>query len=256
MLTACPPPSALEATPRPTFTFKVPEIHFPLLGQCVRAFHGDCVAQLSKAMGALAPGSSVLLARYLYLRGLVLLRQGQLLDALLDFQSLYRTDLGIFPADLVRRAVQSLSGPERARAEQTPALRRLISQVLEPPGEAPRADDCVKHFELPRTHLQLDEFVQRVQESGVVKDAGVISRLFEALATGEGTDRPASGNGRQRGRGLPPGVGHRLQEARPGSARGCPRDECGAPSPWVRWRRAEGPSARPGGSSRRGGVCG
>ncbi|XP_024903359.1 DENN domain-containing protein 3, partial [Pteropus alecto] len=177
--------TALEVPPRPTFTFKMPEIHFPLVGQCVQAYHCDCVAQLSKAMGARTPGNSALLARYLYLRGLILLRQGQLLDALLDFQSLYKTDLRIFPADLVRRAVQSMSGPERAQAEQMPELRRLISDVLEPPGEVPRADDGVKHFELPKTHLQLDEFVQRVQESGIVKDAGIISRLFEALTVGQ-----------------------------------------------------------------------
>lgn len=216
-------PSALEATPRPTFTFKVPEIHFPLVGQCVRAYHCDCVAQLSKAMGALAPGSSALLARYLYLRGLVFLRLGQLLDALLDFQSLYKTDLGVFPADLVRQVVRAMSGPERAQAERRPELRRLISEVLELPGEAPRADDRVKHFALPQTYLQLDEFVQRVQESGIVKDAGIISRLFEALTVGKGTDRsargqvapcsgralPPCGSSEEQGRGLPSGWGLR-----------------------------------------------
>ncbi|XP_015991472.2 DENN domain-containing protein 3 isoform X2 [Rousettus aegyptiacus] len=176
--------AAPEATPRSTFTFKVPEIHFPLVSQCVQAYHCDCVAQLGKAMDALAPGSSMLLARYLYLRSLVLLRQGRLLDALLDFQRLYKTDLGIFPAKLVRQAVQSMSGPERTQAERMPELRRFISEVLVLPGETPRADDGVKHFELPRTHLQLGEFVQRVQESGIVKDAGIISLLFEALTPG------------------------------------------------------------------------
>lgn len=169
----------------------MPEIHFPLVSQCVQAYHCDCVAQLGKAMDALAPGSSTLLARYLYLRSLVLLRQGRLLDALLDFQCLYKTDLGIFPAKLVRQAVQSMSGPERTQAERMPELRRFISEVLVLPGETPRADDGVKHFELPRTHLQLGEFVQRVQESGIVKDAGIISLLFEALTPGKGTGGPA-----------------------------------------------------------------
>lgn len=169
----------------------MPEIHFPLVSQCIQAYHCDCVAQLGKAMDALAPGSSTLLARYLYLRSLVLLRQGRLLDALLDFQRLYKTDLGIFPAKLVRQAVQSMSGPERTQAERMPELRRFISEVLVLPGETPRADDGVKHFELPRTHLQLGEFVQRVQESGIVKDAGIISLLFEALTPGKGTGGPA-----------------------------------------------------------------
>ncbi|KAM5314568.1 DENN domain-containing protein 3 isoform 2-T3 [Glossophaga mutica] len=177
--------SVLDVSPRPTHTFKIPEVHFPLVGQCVQAYYADCVALLSKAMSCLAPDNSVLLARYFYLRGLVRLMQGQLLDALLDFQSLYKTDLRIFPADLVRCAVQSMAGPVRAQAESRPELRRLISEVLEQPGEALKADDRVKHFELPSKHMGLDEFVRRVQESGIVRDVNIISRLFEALTVGQ-----------------------------------------------------------------------
>lgn len=165
--------------------FKIPEIHFPLVSQCVQTYYSDCVVLLSKAMSSLAPDNSMLLARYLYLRGLFYLMQGQLLDALLDFQSLYKTDLRIFPAKLVRSAVQSMPGPERAQAERMPELRRLISQVLDKPGENPKADDHVKNFELPSRHMPLDDFVQRVQESGIVKDASIISRLFEALTVGK-----------------------------------------------------------------------
>ncbi|XP_049556389.1 DENN domain-containing protein 3 isoform X4 [Orcinus orca] len=176
--------TVLDVPPKLTYTFKIPEIHFPLVGQCVQAFHVDCVAQLSKAMDSLAPENSVLLARYFYLRGLVQLMQGQLLGALLDFQSLYKTDMRIFPADLVQRTVKSLSAPERAQAERTPELRRLISEVVDKPEDAPKADDRVKNFELPKKHMQLDDFVKRVQESGIVKDAGIIHRLFEALTVG------------------------------------------------------------------------
>ncbi|XP_030890382.1 DENN domain-containing protein 3 [Leptonychotes weddellii] len=174
----------LSVTPKPTYTFKIPEIHFPLVGQCVQAYYSDCVALLSKAMSLLAPDSSVLLARYFYLRGAVHLMHGQLLDALLDFQSLYKTDIRIFPADLVRRTVGSLSGPQRAQAERVPELRRLISEVVDKPGEAPKPDDRVKNFELPKKHMQLDDFVKRVQESGIVKDTSIIHRLFEALTVG------------------------------------------------------------------------
>ncbi|XP_059971573.1 DENN domain-containing protein 3 isoform X1 [Mesoplodon densirostris] len=176
--------AVLDVPPNLTHTFKIPEIHFPLVDQCVQAFHADCVAQLSKAMDSLAPENSVLLARYFYLRGLVQLMQGQLLGALLDFQSLYKTDVRIFPADLVQRTVESLSVPERAQAERTPELRRLISKVMDKPEDAPKADDRVKNFELPKKHMQLDDFVKRVQESGIVKDAGIIHRLFEALTVG------------------------------------------------------------------------
>lgn len=197
VLTACPPapprPLVVDLSPRPTYTFKIPEVHFPLVSQCVQAYYSDCVALLTKAMNCLAPDNSVLLARYFYLRGLVRLMQGELLDALLDFQSLYKTDLQIFPADLVRRAVQSMAGPARAQAECRPELRRLISEVLEPPGEAPKADDRVKHFELPSKHMGLDEFVRRVQESGIVRDVNTISRLFEALTVGKRTSWPPGG---------------------------------------------------------------
>lgn len=187
-------PSAVSLALQPTYTFKIPEVHFPLLAQCVQVFYEDCVAQLSKAMVSLAPENSVLLARYFYLRGLVQLMQGRLLGALLDFQSLYKTDVHIFPADLVQRTVESLSGPERTQAERMPELRRLISEVMDKPVDAPKADDRVKNFELPKTHLQLDDFVKRVQESGVVKDTGVIHRLFEALTVGT---RTHAGRGRQ-----------------------------------------------------------
>ncbi|KAM4865580.1 DENN domain-containing protein 3 [Thomomys bottae] len=176
---------ALNLAPKSTYTFKIPEIHFPLVRQCVQAYYADFAGQLSKAMGLLAPDSSLLLARYFYLRGIVHLMQGQLLGALLDFQNLYKTDLGIFPADLVKGTMAALSTAERAQAEQTPELKRLITEVLDKPGEAPKADDAVKHFELPRKHMQLDDFVKRVQESGIVKDTGIICRLFASLTVGQ-----------------------------------------------------------------------
>ncbi|XP_029410861.1 DENN domain-containing protein 3 isoform X2 [Nannospalax galili] len=174
----------LNVAPKSTYTFKIPEIHFPLVSQCVQAYYTDLITLLSKAMGLLGPGDSLLLARYFYLRGLVHLMQGQLLSALLDFQNLYKTDIGIFPADLVKRMVESMSASERAQAERMPELRRLITEVLDKPGEAPKADDAVKNFELPKKHMQLSDFVKRVQESGIVKDAVVIQRLFDALTVG------------------------------------------------------------------------
>ncbi|XP_058132085.1 DENN domain-containing protein 3 isoform X2 [Dasypus novemcinctus] len=176
--------AVLDVASRSVCTFKIPEIHFPLVGQCVQTYYSDFVSLLSRAMGSLAPDSSVLLARYVYLRGLVHLMQGKLLSALLDFQNLYKTDVRLFPADLVKRTVEALSGPERAQAERTPELRRLISEVTDRPREAAEPDGHVKNFELPRKHLLLDDFVQRVQEAGIATDASVIHRLFEALTVG------------------------------------------------------------------------
>uniref|UniRef100_A0A2K6S7N0 DENN domain-containing protein 3 n=1 Tax=Saimiri boliviensis boliviensis TaxID=39432 RepID=A0A2K6S7N0_SAIBB len=177
--------AVLNVPPKSTYMFKIPEIHFPLVGQCVQAYYTDLAALLTKAMGFLAPDNSLLLARYFYLRGLVHLMQGQLLSALLDFQNLYKTDIGIFPADLVKRTVESMSAPERAQAERAPELMRLISEILDKPHEASKPDDHVKNFELPKKHMQLGDFVKRVQESGIVRDTSTIHRLFEALTVGQ-----------------------------------------------------------------------
>uniref|UniRef100_A0A8C5K9H5 DENN domain-containing protein 3 n=1 Tax=Jaculus jaculus TaxID=51337 RepID=A0A8C5K9H5_JACJA len=175
----------LNMAPKTTYTFKIPEIHFPLVSQCVQAYYTDFITLLSKAMGLLGPGDSLLLARYFYLRGIVHLTQGQLLNALLDFQNLYKTDIGIFPADLVKGTVESMSASERTQAERMPELRRLITEVMDKPGEPPKVDDPVKNFELPKKHMQLSDFVRRVQESGIVKDATIIHRLFDALTVGQ-----------------------------------------------------------------------
>ncbi|XP_063672689.1 DENN domain-containing protein 3 isoform X10 [Pan troglodytes] len=175
----------LNVTPKSPYTFKIPEIHFPLESQCVQAYYTRFVSMLSEAMCILAPDNSLLLARYLYLRGLVYLMQGQLLNALLDFQNLYKTDIRIFPTDLVKRTVESMSAPEWERAEQAPELMRLISEILDKPHEASKLDDHVKNFKLPKKHMQLGDFMKRVQESGIVKDASTIHRLFEALTVGQ-----------------------------------------------------------------------
>lgn len=177
----------LNVTPKSPYTFKIPEIHFPLVSECVQTYYADFVTLLSKAMDFLTPDNSLLLARYFYLRGLVHLMQGQLLSALLDFQNLYKTDIRIFPADLVKRTVESMSAPERAQAERAPELMRLISEILDKPHEASKLDDHVKNFELPKEYMQLDDFMKRVQESGIVKDASTIQRLFEALTVGKRT---------------------------------------------------------------------
>ncbi|NXS08513.1 DEND3 protein, partial [Neodrepanis coruscans] len=90
-------------------TFKIPEIHFPLMFQCcVCSYYTDFFNHLSKAINTLPPENSALLARYFYLRGLISLMQGKLLNALSDFQNLEKTDLRIFPTDLVRKIVETM----------------------------------------------------------------------------------------------------------------------------------------------------
>ncbi|XP_026145157.1 DENN domain-containing protein 3-like [Carassius auratus] len=172
---------------KPIKTFKLPEFPPPLAYQYVQIYYNDLIKELSKAISTATPDDSALLARYYYLRGLVNSVAGKRVDALGDFQSLYKTDMDIFPAKLLNVLVESLPVEERRMAERRPDLNRLISQVKrenEQERARPIDDGTVKRFELPKKHLHMEDFVQRVQESGIVKDQGTIQRLFEALTVG------------------------------------------------------------------------
>ncbi|XP_040288162.1 DENN domain-containing protein 3 [Bufo bufo] len=173
-----------NVTGKEVHTFRVPEVDFPLSARCIQTYYTDFTNYLSKEIKALPPESSTLLARYYYLRGLVGLMQGKLLGALSDFQKLYKTDLRIFPMELVRKVTLSLPAAERKRADCRPELKKLIGQVMDKEREVPRADERVKKFELPKTHLHMEDFVRRIQESGIVRDTDTIHRLFDALTVG------------------------------------------------------------------------
>ncbi|ROI69400.1 DENN domain-containing protein 3 [Anabarilius grahami] len=171
---------------RPIRIFKLPEFPPPLAYHYVQKYYFDLISQLSRAITA-TPDDSALLARYYYLRGLVNSVAGRRVDALRDFQSLYKTDMDIFPAELLTALVESLPLEERKVAEQRTDLKRLISRVKrenEREQAQPMDGGTVKRFELPRKHLHVEDFVRRVQESGIVKDLGTIQRLFEALTVG------------------------------------------------------------------------
>lgn len=94
--------------------------------------------------------------------------------------------MDIFPLELVTMLADSLKTEERILAEGRPELKRLISRVKKSSSLDVHPDGgSVKKFELPRTHMFLEDFVRRVQESGIVKDLGTIQRLFQALTVGE-----------------------------------------------------------------------
>ncbi len=95
--------------------------------------------------------------------------------------------MDIFPVELLNTLVESLPAEERRMAERRPDLKRLISRVKrenERERARPMDGGTVKRFELPKKHLHMEDFVRRVQESGIVKDQGTIQRLFEALTVG------------------------------------------------------------------------
>ncbi|KAF0024519.1 hypothetical protein F2P81_023321 [Scophthalmus maximus] len=154
--------------------FRLPEFPPPLAYHYVQNYYSDMVASLGKAINGTPPEESALLARYHYLRGLVNTVSNRRLDALEDFQSLYKTDSDIFPLQMVKSLVDSLPEGERIQADRRPELKRLISRVKRD-QERERArhgngqeEGTVKRFQLPKKYMQQEEFVKCVQESGIV----------------------------------------------------------------------------------------
>ncbi|KAG7240953.1 hypothetical protein INR49_026128 [Caranx melampygus] len=182
------PDTGLKSPQKPVKVFRLPEFPPPLAYHYIQNYYSDMVISLGKAINATPPDESALLARYHYLRGLVNTVSNRRLDALEDFQSLYKTDSEIFPSQMVKSLVDSLPEGERLQAERRPELKRLISRIKrdherERHGNG-HEEGAVKHFQLPKKYMQLEEFVKCVQESGIVKDQGTIHRLFDALTVG------------------------------------------------------------------------
>ncbi|XP_074509876.1 DENN domain-containing protein 3-like isoform X2 [Sebastes fasciatus] len=177
---------ALRTPPKPAKVFKLPDFPASLSFQSVQSYYTELIQQLGKSIFSVQNENSTLLARFYYLRGFINTLCWRRLDALGDFQNLYKTDTAIFPTQLVTWLVDSLHRDERQQAERRPELKRLILKVkTENEKLLVQPDDHVKKFVLPREHLHQEEFVRCVQECGIVKDAATIHRLFDALTDGE-----------------------------------------------------------------------
>ncbi|XP_034466074.1 DENN domain-containing protein 3-like [Hippoglossus hippoglossus] len=178
--------SALKNPPKPVKVFKLPDFPASLSFHSVQSYYSELIQHLSKAIFSVQNENSSLLARFYYLRGFINTLCLRRLDALSDFQNLYKTDTAIFPTQMVTWLVDSLHRDERQQADQRHELKRLILKVKteneKPPVEP---DDHVKKFKLPRKHLHQDEFVRCVQECGIVNDVATIHRLFDALTEGK-----------------------------------------------------------------------
>uniref|UniRef100_A0A673X5C4 DENN domain-containing protein 3 n=1 Tax=Salmo trutta TaxID=8032 RepID=A0A673X5C4_SALTR len=178
--------TAFKIPPKPVKIFKLPEFPPPMVHHHVQNYYGELIILLGKAIFCVPPENSTLLARYFYLRGFMNTLCSKRLDALSDFQNLYKTDIEIFPTDLVKALVDSLQKDERSQADRRPELKRLIFKVkTDNEMVLVQADDHVKKFQLPKTHMLQEDFVKRIQESGIVKDVATIHRLFEALTVGQ-----------------------------------------------------------------------
>uniref|UniRef100_A0A3Q3VPS0 UDENN domain-containing protein n=1 Tax=Mola mola TaxID=94237 RepID=A0A3Q3VPS0_MOLML len=176
---------ALKTFQKPK-VFKLPDFPTSLSIYSVQSYYSELIQQLGKAIFSVQNENSSLLARFYFLRGFINTLCSRRLDALGDFQNLYKTDTAIFPTQLVTWLVDSLHRDERKQAERRPELKRLILKV-KTDNEKPlvQPDDDVKNFKLPRKLLDQKEFVRCVQECGIVKDLGTINRLFDALTDGQ-----------------------------------------------------------------------
>ncbi|CAL8373136.1 unnamed protein product [Boreogadus saida] len=183
------PDTGLKFNQKPVKVFRLPEFPPPLAYHYVQNYYQDMVVSLGKAISATPPDDSSLLARYHYLRGLVNTVSNKRLDALEDFQSLYKTDAEIFPPQMVKALVDSLPASERAQAEKRPELKHFISRIKrDQERERSRSDNndeegAIKRFKLPKKHMQLEEFVKCVQESGMVKDQRVDPQYMQQALT-------------------------------------------------------------------------
>ncbi|XP_059196232.1 DENN domain-containing protein 3-like isoform X2 [Centropristis striata] len=176
----------LRTSPKPTKVFELPDFPASLSFHSVQSYYSELIQHLGKAIFSIQNENSTLLARFYYLRGIINTLCWRRLDALSDFQNLYKTDTAIFPTQLVMWLVDSLQRDERRQADRRPDLKRLILKVkTENQKLLVQPDDHVKKFELPRKHLHQEEFVRCVQESGIVKDVATIHRLFDALTDGQ-----------------------------------------------------------------------
>ncbi|KAK2844521.1 hypothetical protein Q5P01_011180 [Channa striata] len=177
--------SALKTPPSPVKMFRLPDFPASLSFRSVQSYYNELVQQFGKAIFSVQNENSALLARFYYLRGVINTLCSRRLDALSDFQKLYKTDTDIFPTQLVTCLVDSLHHDERQQADKRPELQRLILKV-KTENEKPQVqhDDRVKKFVLPTKQMPQDEFVRCVLECGIVKDVATIHRLFDALTDG------------------------------------------------------------------------
>ncbi|XP_062914671.1 DENN domain-containing protein 3 isoform X2 [Mobula hypostoma] len=175
------PENAMKKSTKSVTTFKLPEFRSSLHYSSIVVWYTDFINLLSRAINTTGPERSSLLARYYYLRGLAFLMQEKYLEALSDFQKLYKTDLDIFPKEIVKKVIGMMPPDQHSQAGQKLELKWLISVMPEKEQEITVSDEHIKTFELPKTHMHQEDFVKRIQESGIVKDVDTILRLFDAL---------------------------------------------------------------------------
>ncbi|XP_029695039.1 DENN domain-containing protein 3-like isoform X1 [Takifugu rubripes] len=177
------PEPAFRSSPKPVAVFRLPDFPTSMSFQSTQTYYCTLIQRLDEEILSLRSENPSLLARFFFLRGFINALCSRRLDALVDFQNLYRTDTSIFPAGLVTWLVESLREDERQLVDKRTDLKRLLLKVQSENEKLPtQPDNRVKRFKLPRKPLRLEEFVCCVQESAIVKHLATIHRLYDALA--------------------------------------------------------------------------
>lgn len=146
---------AFRTSPKPVAVFRLPDFPTSMSFQSTQSYYGTLIQRLDEEIFSLQSENPSLLARcsywflllfishlqtlqtqasyftsrFFFLRGFINALCSRRLDALVDFQNLYRTDTSIFPAGLVTWLVESLREDERQLADKRTDLKRLLLKV-------------------------------------------------------------------------------------------------------------------------------
>ncbi|XP_069740584.1 DENN domain-containing protein 3-like isoform X2 [Narcine bancroftii] len=169
----------LRTLPLPCFP------HDPWDPHNVLLYYSELVRQVSRFMEQTAGEDSEMMAVCLFLRGLARLGQGHFLQALLDFQNLEKINMNLFPLELVKQILESLSPQQLQGVQETEELKGLLHGIMETHWDRVRPEETIKDFELPRQPLNRQEFSMHIQAIGVVGNTRNTDCLFDILAEGQ-----------------------------------------------------------------------
>ncbi|XP_048583738.1 DENN domain-containing protein 3 [Nematostella vectensis] len=155
---------------------------FTATGLHTGSFYDDCLAVLSGKIKEPELKSSSLLASYLYLRGMFNVARGNKIEALEDFFAVSRWNVQLFPHEVVREVVSSLSVAEEKELQSKSFYRKTstMKQTRKEYERHGRERRKVVTSAVPTSPLGETEFLKRISMLQTTSaDSG--KKLFEAL---------------------------------------------------------------------------
>ncbi|XP_014662180.1 PREDICTED: DENN domain-containing protein 3-like [Priapulus caudatus] len=145
-------------------------------------YYQRCIQQLNNLQHATK--SKEVLCSCLYMKGLMEIAAGQLMEGLQTLNELNDMDFKLFPIDVVQKVMLTSSEKQRGELEQMAFFRdnsmwkKLASS--ETLGRAYR-DLTVSIESIPKRPVNLETFAKHVEQLDIAVDHEVITRLFRAL---------------------------------------------------------------------------